>query len=78
MSSTVKDTVYALRCTNTPGGKCEKLDACPYYMAEEIPEEFKAMKPDFVKDGKKYVHSCNIDKICFTAADLLEGFDGKR
>lgn len=56
-----QQVAFALRCTASPGGECIG-STCPYYMIEHV--KFDDYEGDW--------QSCDIDRIGFEAADLIE------
>lgn len=67
-----KRLIEALRCSLKIGAVCEP--DCPYCFTEEIPEDWPdtVVRPDLVKDGKRYVYSCGIEDMTRDAIKYLE------
>lgn len=63
---TTKEIVRALRCTSTPGDHTSNCEQCPYWKKEQLNGRLKE------KLGTDTWTSCDIDKVCLDAADLLE------
>ena len=56
-----ENVAFALRCTASPGGECVG-STCPYYKMEHVNFD----------DYEGEWQSCDIDRIAFDAADLIE------
>lgn len=63
---TTKEIVRALRCTSTPGDHTSNCEQCPYWKKEQLNGRLKE------KLGTDTWTSCDIDKVCLDAADLIE------
>ena len=63
---TDKEIVQALRCTSTPGNHTSNCEQCPYWKKEQLNGRLKE------KLGTDTWTSCDIDKVCLDAADLIE------
>ena len=63
---TTKEIVRALRCISTPGDHTSNCEQCPYWKKEQLNGRLKE------KLGTDTWTSCDIDKVCLDAADLLE------
>ena len=61
-----EDIIRALRCTSTPGDHTSNCEQCPYWKKEQLNGRLKE------KLGTDTWTSCDIDKVCLDAADLLE------
>ena len=63
---TTKEIVRALRCTSTPGDHTSNCEQCQYWKKEQLNGRLKE------KLGTDTWTSCDIDKVCLDAADLIE------
>ena len=63
---TGQEIVQALQCTSTPGGPTGDCEKCPYWKTEQLTAEQKE------KLGVDTWTSCDIDKVCTDAANLIE------
>lgn len=63
---TDKEIVQALRCTSTPGNHTSNCEQCPYWKKEQLNGRIEE------KLGTDTWTSCDIDKVCLDAADLIE------
>ena len=63
---TDKEIVQALRCTSTPGNHTSNCEQCPYWKKEQLNGRLEE------KSGTDTWTSCDIDKVCLDAADLIE------
>ena len=63
---TYKEIIRALRCTSTPGDHTSNCEQCPYWKKEQLNGRLKE------KLGTDTWTSCDIDKVCLDAADLIE------
>ena len=61
-----EDIIRALRCISTPGDHTSNCEQCPYWKKEQLNGRLKE------KLGTDTWTSCDIDKVCLDAADLLE------
>ena len=60
-----EEIVKALRCISTAGVEFAE-DRCPYWTAEEVPEEYQPMC------GTDTWYSCDIDRVGLDGAALIE------
>lgn len=60
-----EEIVRALRCVSTVGGEHD-CEHCPYWTAEEVPEEFQPMF------GTGTWYSCDVDRVGLDGAALIE------
>ena len=63
--------IKALRCSATPRTSETDCTKCPYRWLEPV-TDLIPMAPDVVIDGVHYWESCDCNKICLDAANLLE------
>ena len=63
---TDKEIIQALRCTSTPGDHTSNCEQCPYWKKEQLNGRLKE------KLGTDTWTSCDIDRVCLDAADLIE------
>ena len=63
---TYEEIIQALRCTSTPGDHTSNCEQCPYWKKEQLNGRLKE------KLGTDTWTSCDIDKVCLDAADLIE------
>lgn len=60
-----EEIVKALRCVSSAGHE-SGCESCPYYLAENIPED---MRETF---GSDVLYSCDIDRVGLDGADLIQ------
>ena len=63
--ATAKEIIKALRCTATVHTEAPDCEHCPYVMTEHL----TGLNAELFGD---VLHSCDIDRIGFDAADMLE------
>lgn len=69
--SVLKEIIKALRCSATPGTEHHDCEKCRYRYLEPVDDKIPC-RPDVEIAGVKYWESCDCDRICMDAAELLE------